>query len=79
MIAYLCMIPYSSKSGKQSGATGFEIGDNYIVVRFDTGLYKYSFSSCGRETTETLKRLARTGQGLSTWIARHHPNYEWRH
>ncbi|HEY9177611.1 MAG TPA: hypothetical protein VIN07_07975 [Flavipsychrobacter sp.] len=68
--------PYKSKSGKQSGVTGFYSGPDYIVVRFQNGeIYKYSYSSCGAPHVETMKELAAMQQGLSTYIAQQKPQY----
>lgn len=73
------MTPYSSTSGKRSGVAAYEIGDDFIIVRFHkTGEYKYSYSSCGRPSVEQMKALALASNGLSTFIAQHKPAYEWR-
>lgn len=72
------MIPYSSTSGKKSGVTAYEIGDSYIIVRFHSAEYKYSYNSCGKNATETMKKLALASNGLSTFIAQNKPGYEWK-
>ena len=70
------MTPYRSRSGKRSGVLAYEIGATYIVVEFNAKSYKYTYSSCGRETVETMKKLALASNGLSTFISRNDPAYE---
>ena len=72
------MIPYSSISGKKSGVSAYEIGDDHIVVQFYAGQYKYSYSSCGQTATEAMKGCALASNGLSTYIAQNKPDYEWK-
>ena len=49
----------------------FSIGADYIDVKFTTGpIYRYSYESAGRENVETMKRLARYGDGLGSFIQR---------
>jgi len=72
------MTPYSSTSGKRSGVSAYEIDDNFIIIQFYGGQYKYSYSSCGQSATETMKRLALASNGLSTFIAQNKPDYEWK-
>lgn len=72
------MTPYSSKSGKISGVNSFEIGDDFIVVRFRNTRYKYSNNSCGTTTIETMKELALASNGLSTFISQNNPAFEWK-
>lgn len=73
------MIPYSSASGKKSGVSAYGIGEDFIIVQFDTGQYKYSYSSCGRTATEKMKELAMASKGLSTFITQNQPGFEWKH
>jgi hypothetical protein len=71
------MQSYVSRSGKKSGVTAYEIGDDYIIVRFgNEGIYKYSYASAGPQVVETLKALAINSEGLSTYISRHDPPFE---
>ena len=73
------MTPYNSLSGKPSGVTAYRIGSDYIIVQFNNdkeAVYKYSYASCGRSATETMKQLARQSRGLSTYIAQQDPAYE---
>lgn len=66
------MQPYANLAGN-SGVAAYAITDHAIAVRFAHGhrVYEYSHASAGREHVETMKRLARAGRGLSTYIARH--------
>ncbi len=73
------MTPYSSKTGKKSGVTAYSIGDNYIIVEFDSYQYKYSYKSCGSEAIEEMKKLALASSGLSTFISQNNPAYEWKY
>jgi hypothetical protein len=70
------MKPYLSRSGKKSGVIAYETGADYIVVEFAASRYKYSYSSCGREAVETMKKLALASKGLSSFISRNDPAYE---
>lgn len=72
------MTPYSSTSGKQSGVIAYEIGTDHIIVQFKGGNYKYSYRSCGKDATETMKKHALASNGLSTFIAQEQPPYEWK-
>ena len=43
-----------------------------ITVRFSDGTdYRYTYASAGREQVEQMKRFARAGRGLSSFIAQH--------
>jgi len=72
------MTPYRSNSGKKSGVLAYEIGKDFIIVQFRSYKYKYSYRSCGQNSTETMKNLAFISKGLSTFIAQYKPNYEWK-
>lgn len=72
------MTPYSSLSGKKTGVSAYEIGDDYIIVQFYSAMYKYSYSSCGKNPTEAMKMLASASSGLSTYIAQNRPQFEWK-
>lgn len=47
-------------------------------MRFERAVYKYSYDSCGKAAVEEMKILARASEGLSTYISRHDPGYEWK-
>jgi len=66
---------YRSNSGKPSGATGFEMGDDFIAVAFGARSYEYTYASCGQVHIEAMKRHARASRGLSTYIAQKDPRY----
>ena len=46
--------------GGDSGVEGFEIGTDYIEVKFKTTrrTYTYSYASAGREVVEQMKELS---------------------
>jgi len=63
---------YSNASG-DSGISHYEIGDDYIWLRF-TGsqkIYEYNNRLTGSKHVEQMKDLAEAGSGLSTYIAQH--------
>jgi hypothetical protein len=71
------MKTYKSRSGKTSGVTGYEVGEDYIRVRFAGGqVYTYSHRSCGRTHVGNMIALAEAQKGLSTYISRHSPAYQ---
>ena len=68
---------YSSRSGKASGVTAYELGDDFIRVQFrGNKVYKYSHNSAGEDTVNTMKRLANNQGGLSTFISQNKPGFE---
>jgi len=57
--------------GGDSGVTAYEIGDDSIVVQFNTGsVYLYNYQSTGKNNIEHMKELAIAGQGLNSFISR---------
>jgi len=65
------MRAYRSRSG-DSGVTGYEYGSDWIKLRFHGGkLYEYSSRRIGAENLETMKRLADSGEGLTTFVNTH--------
>ena len=56
--------------GGDSGVEGYEIGTDYIVVKFKTTVrtYTYSYESAGEEAVEIMKEKARNGEGLNEFI-----------
>lgn len=71
------MRAYKSRSGKDSGVTGYSPGADFIVIRFGGGeVYKYTYDSAGARRVEQMKRLAEQQKGLSTYISQHQPGYE---
>lgn len=53
-----------------SGIYAYEIGDDYVKVRFKKSLkiYKYSYKKAGIENVEKMKLLAENGSGLNGYI-----------
>lgn len=65
------MKPYANRSGN-SGVLAYETGSTFIRVKFAGGeVYSYSYHSAGKTRVETMKRLAASGKGLSTYISRY--------
>ena len=60
---------YSNLAGN-SGVLAYKIGSNYIDVQFESGggVYRYTYSSTGKEEVEEMKRLAAAGKGLTGYI-----------
>lgn len=55
-----------------SGVSQYEIGDDYIRVKFSTGAqYIYTYSSAGMTNIEHMKKLAKSGDGLNAFINTH--------
>ncbi|MCK5022153.1 MAG: hypothetical protein KAR54_02805 [Candidatus Pacebacteria bacterium] len=58
----------------QSGIVGYEIGDDFIIVKFKEAsksgytTYKYSYTSAGEDEVEKMKELASSGDGLDEFI-----------
>ena len=63
-------------SGGDSGVFAFEIGSDYILVQFSgtSRTYKYSYRKAGQNHVESMKRLARSGSGLNSYINRYVKN-----
>lgn len=65
------MKPYKNLSGN-SGVAAYEIGEDYIKVKFRDGdVYLYNYSVTGKFNVERMKKLAEEGKGLSTFISRY--------
>lgn len=66
------MQKYSNFSGR-SNVESFEIGENFIVVKFyrTARTYRYSYMSAGQINVENMKRLALAGRGLNAYINKH--------
>lgn len=62
------MKPYKNIHG-HSGILSYETGEDYIDVCFADGdIYRYDYTSPGRDHVERMKSLAETGTGLNTYI-----------
>ena len=66
------MRPYANHHGK-TGVVEYEITNDSIEVLFDHGkrTYIYNNSVTGKHHVDTMKELAASGRGLSTYIAQH--------
>ena len=54
-----------------SGVSEYEIQDEGIIVRFKTGsTYLYTYGSTKQNNIETMKKLAISGKGLSSFISK---------
>jgi len=60
---------YANRSGN-SPITGFQIEDESLTVWFGRKPYTYSYNRAGSMHVETMKRLAKSGSGLSAYITR---------
>lgn len=64
------MEKYRNLSGK-SGVQGYEIGNDYIIIKFfgNSKTYQYSYQGkAGQSHVEKMKYLASTGSGLNSYI-----------
>lgn len=63
------MTNYGNYSGN-SNVESFEIGSDYIDVRFNgtAKIYRYSYRVAGRAEVEEMKKLAIQGKGLNGYI-----------
>jgi hypothetical protein len=69
------MQTYGNVAGN-SGIAAYEIRRDGILVRFvNGGIYLYDDRAPGREHVEEMKKLARNGRGLSTYISRFASDY----
>ncbi len=69
---------YKNLSG-HSGVVAFEILRGGIAVEFvNDSIYLYTVESAGREQIAEMKKRARAGRGLSTWISQEKPDFAER-
>ncbi len=62
-------MPLYKNWGGNSGVHSYEVGSDYIIVTFNTGVsYEYTYSSAGASHIEILKNLANKGSGLNSYI-----------
>lgn len=62
---------YANRDGG-SGVVAYATGPAGIAVEFSNGaIYVYDLERPGRQAVTEMKRLAREGRGLSTYISRH--------
>lgn len=61
-------------SGGDSGISDYEIGSDYIIVKFSGSARTYTYSyggRAGRNHVENMKKLAQNGSGLNAYIINH--------
>lgn len=60
-------------SGGDSGVSAYEIGPDYIKVKFSgtSRTYTYSYRRAGSSHVEQMKVLALRGNGLNSYINRY--------
>lgn len=63
------MVKYKNIGGN-SGVEGFDIGSNFIRVKFkgNSRIYQYSYHKAGMQNVEQMKHLAQSGSGLNSYI-----------
>jgi hypothetical protein len=55
--------------GGRSGVVAFDLGTDSITIEYaNGGVYLYTNSSAGAANIEQMKKLARQGSGLNTFI-----------
>lgn len=65
------MANHYANLGGNSSVVSYEIESSRIIVWFkDSKPYSYSYNKAGVENVETMKRLARRGIGLGSFIMR---------
>jgi hypothetical protein len=66
------MLHYRNVAG-DSGVIAYEIGDDYIKIKFarSSKSYTYSYNKAGKVHVESMKQLAENGRGLSTYISKY--------
>lgn len=68
---------FKKYENSSSGVTAYEIEKEAINVAFNDTVYRYSYKKPGKSHVEQMKKLARRGRGLSTYISRNiKENYE---
>jgi len=61
---------------KDSNVDEFEIGEDYIAVKFfDGSSYTYTDASAGSQHIEEMKKLANANDGLNAYINKNKPAY----
>ncbi|MFN6351206.1 MAG: hypothetical protein ACK4VL_14865 [Chitinophagales bacterium] len=65
------MVTYKSKSGKKSGVIAYEMGEDYIKVKFENcKTYTYTNNLNSKNVIDYMKSKAIESIGLSTFIAK---------
>lgn len=77
-VVWNSMFVYKNK-GRNSGILSFRSGNHYIQILFhDWSLYRYTTKSAGHDTIKEMQALARSGQGLNSYIYRKKPDYVYK-
>lgn len=54
-----------------SGVRSYEVGDSFIIVTFNGGkTYRWSYAKAGILHVEQMKKIAKHGDGLNSYIMR---------
>lgn len=63
------MQAYSDINGN-SGVLSYQIGEDYIIVKFMgiQRVYVYSYKKAGRKHVEKMKLMAQLGEGLDRYV-----------
>jgi len=65
------MQPYQ-ESSDESGIAAYQITPTAIIIQFKTGgVYLYNNTRPGRAHIQAMKKLAKAGDGLNTYINQH--------
>ena len=65
------MEKYKGLSGN-AGILAFSEGVDFIQLKFQDGsVYLYNYKSAGKQRVEQMKRLAKSGKGLTTFVNQH--------
>lgn len=66
---------YKNRGG-DSGVSAYEIGADYITVKFSGTfrIYTYSYRKAGSVHVEKMKMLAQSGRGLNSYINKYVKN-----
>jgi hypothetical protein len=69
------MTRYQNFNGN-SGVLSYALAADSIRIKFIDGkTYIYSYATAGKENVEEMKRLAKAGRGLATFISKRKPGY----
>ena len=65
------MYPYQSLN-HDTGVIAYKNGPDHIAVQFKDGtMYLYTNKSAGQDSITQMKKLAKAGAGLTTYINQH--------
>lgn len=69
---------YKNKGGNSS-ILFYKSGHHYITLIFsDYSVYRYTKNSVGEKNLNKMKKLAKKGVGLNSFISRNHPPYTYK-